>query len=71
MAADRDLTEFNAPHLARFADLLSQAHDQGRWSRLLLVAYLLQANGYPAGAEPLPAEAARQQAVLPAAPRPG
>lgn len=36
-----------------------------------LVAYLLQANGYPAGAEPLPAEAARQQAVLPAAPRPG
>ncbi len=39
MAADRDLTEFNAPHLARFADLLSQAHDQGRWSRLLLVAY--------------------------------
>ncbi|MFZ4552381.1 MAG: class I SAM-dependent methyltransferase [Aquabacterium sp.] len=39
MAADRDLTEFNAPHLARFADLLRQAHDQGRLSKLLLVAY--------------------------------
>ena len=25
MAADRDVTEFNAPHLARFADLLRQA----------------------------------------------
>lgn len=36
-----------------------------------LVAYLLQANGYPAGAEPLPAEGARQLTVLPAPPHPG
>ncbi|MDX9843564.1 MAG: SAM-dependent methyltransferase [Aquabacterium sp.] len=39
MAADRDVTEFNAPHLARFADLLRQAEASGRLQQLLLVAY--------------------------------
>lgn len=39
MAADRDVTEFNAPHLARFADLLRQAEASGRLQQLVLVAY--------------------------------
>ena len=39
MAADRELTEFNAPHLARFADLLRQAEASGRLQQLVLVAY--------------------------------
>jgi len=39
MAADRELTEFNAPHLARFADLLRQADAQQRLLKLVLVAY--------------------------------
>ena len=39
MAADRDVTEFNAPHLARFAELLRQAEANGRLQQLLLVAY--------------------------------
>ena len=39
MAADRDVTEFNAPHLARFADLLRQAEANQRLQQLVLVAY--------------------------------
>ena len=39
MAADRDVTGFNAPHLARFAELLRQAEANGRLQQLLLVAY--------------------------------
>ena len=39
MAADRDVTEFNAPHLARFADLLRQAEASGHLQQLVLVAY--------------------------------
>ncbi len=39
MAADRDVTEFNAPHLARFADLLHQAEAQQCLLKLVLVAY--------------------------------
>ncbi|HYR25319.1 MAG TPA: methyltransferase, partial [Aquabacterium sp.] len=39
MAADRALTEFNAPHLARFADLLRQAEAEQRLLKLLLVGY--------------------------------
>ena len=39
MAADRDVTEFNAPHLARFADLLRQAVASQRLTKLVLVAY--------------------------------
>jgi SAM-dependent methyltransferase len=39
MAADRDVTEFNAPHLARFADLLRQAEANQLLQQLVLVAY--------------------------------
>ena len=39
MAADRDVTEFNAPHLARIADLLRQAEANQRLQQLVLVAY--------------------------------
>jgi len=39
MAADRDVTEFNAPHLARFADLLRQAEANQRLQQLVLVTY--------------------------------